>query len=96
MDKITIKSNHHIYDLKPYTELPVKERKWFGYIEDAFVPRFVCYKGNWYDVHDMMRSSQDMFPEYWHGYLSDSFFSGILVRFEGEDPDQVVMGTYYS
>lgn len=80
------------------SELPVKDAKDFGYIKenDAFTPRLVQYKGAWYDTHDSMRTSEvlnDPFYQ-WHGYISDTFFSGVLFRFVNDD--DVICGRYYA
>ena len=62
----------------------------------------MLYRGEWYDTHDVQVISRDLHTlegdklREWHGILSDSFFSGILFRFVGEDLDEVVCGTYFS
>jgi len=49
--------------------------------EDDF-DGFLCYRKRWYHISDFMRTPQNA-PEFmreWHGYLSDSFFSGVLIQ----------------
>lgn len=83
-------------------ELSEKERKEFDYIDfdsDDACRDFVRYKGEIIDLGDLEGNfgtniMQDTFKG-WSAYISDSFFSGILVRFL-EDNEQVVMGRYYS
>lgn len=82
------------------SDLPAKARKDFDYIECAHQPRLVRYKGEWYDVWDSMRCPGAEAPQAshhafvgWDGYISDSFFSGVLFRFA--DEDRVIVGRYY-
>lgn len=68
---------------------------------------FVRYRGRLYPLSDFTTTTPgpwnfglpDEFRE-WDGYLSDSFFSGIVIRYvrDGEryDTDRVILGTYYS
>ena len=80
-------------------DLPEKARKDFGYLaeDEACEPRLVQYKGVWYDVWDsipvMLESdaTRHAFAG-WDGYISDSFFSGVLFRFA--DEDCVIVGRY--
>lgn len=80
-------------------DLPEKARKDFDYLEDPHEYRLVQYKGVWYDVYDSMRCPGDEAPAAtrsafsgWDGYISDSYFSGVLFRFA--DEDCVVCATY--
>lgn len=84
-----------------FLDLPEKARKEFPYLgeADAYDYRLVQYKGVWYDVWDSMRCPGAEAPEAtrnafagWDGYVSDSFFSGVLFRFA--DEDRVVVGRY--
>jgi hypothetical protein len=34
--------------------------------------------------------------EGWHGYLSDSFFSGVVIRYHHGDPETVDLATFYT
>ena len=82
-----------------FLDLPPKAAKDFDYIDDAYDLRLVQYKGVWYDVWDSMRcpgavatdDTRHLFSG-WDGYISDSFFSGVLFRFA--DDDHVVVGRY--
>lgn len=98
-------------NMRALYELPAKKRAWFDYVEedDSYTPRFVQYKGEWYDVHDSQRIEPDNGRQQRMGWAmrvhpgsplclfdsveSDSFFSGLLFRFVGED--QVVVGRYF-
>jgi hypothetical protein len=57
----------------------------------------VRYKGRLYDLSDTEPGpgSQGMPPSLkgWHCYVSDTFFSGVVFRYVGED--FIIAGTYY-
>lgn len=91
-------------------DLPAKVQDDFDYVkwEEGYEPRFVQYKGVWYDVYDTqtirtasgapmgwgMVVEKDSPLASWHGIVSDSFFSGVL--FKLCDDDTVIVGRYYS
>lgn len=92
--------------LLPLTYLPEKARKEFPYLsaDEAYDPRLVQYRGEWYDVYDSMRCPGAEAPEAsrnafsgWDGYISDSYFSGVLFRFADESAAGdacVIVGRY--
>ena len=69
----------------------------FDYLdEEEFDSRpFVNYKGYWYDLAEFMRVDPRSELCKWQGYSSDSYFSGVVIRYV-EDNERVVMGTYLS
>jgi hypothetical protein len=77
-------------------ELTEEQRKEFDYLnwqkieagEDS--ADFFEYKGELYDLGEFMASS--MFPE-WDGYTSDTYFSGLLIKFV-ENFESVIVGRY--
>jgi hypothetical protein len=87
-------------------DLPPAAAKDFGYLgqAEACEPRLVQYKGVWYDVLDSMTcpgavATDDTRHAFagWDGYISDSFFSGVLFRFADESAAGdacVVVGRY--
>ena len=95
-------------DLVPLCELDKRAQLGFDYIEgdDVFTPRFVKYKGEWYDTQDTqgitchyasrtgwaLRVNEGSPLANWHSIVTDSFFSGVLFRFV--DEDQVIVGRY--
>jgi len=100
-----IYTNGHRYTLLTWHDLPTQAKADFDYLaeDERFDVRFVRYRGPWYDVQDFMFVPEpDQSPPNgpghwaagWDAYQSDSFFSGVLVRYV--DADQVVMGTYIS
>lgn len=80
-------------------DLPAKTQLDFDYVreEGSYSPRFVKYKGWWYDVYDSQNITHELgFDQFkgWHGIVSDSFFSGVL--FKLCDNDDVIVGRYFS
>ena len=85
-------------------ELTDAERAEFDYIDWPAVEAgsdsatFFRYKGHLYDTGDFMTTHGIGAPETfapWDGYQSDSFFSGLLIRYT-DDNESVIVGTYYS
>lgn len=93
--------------------LPDSVQSNFDYVsEDDYSERFFCYRGEWYDAHDMQsiafesdRPSLSMgwacivhpgepFAQF-DAINSDSFFSGIVIRFV-DDGESVIVGRYFS
>lgn len=58
---------------------------------------FVKYKNNVYAMSDFMRNNDHPDSEFskWDGYIADTYFSGVLVKYVEEDPDYVIFGTYF-
>ena len=108
MSELTIITNNHRRDIVYYWELTDKEREEFDWIkedrQDDYM--FFRYKGNVYCLSDFMRMGYvggyyNPVWAQWDGYSSDSFFSGILVKWPVEewgeiDTDHVIVGWYYS
>ena len=109
---IKIKTNNVPRQTVYGCQLPEKWRSKFGYMSDEEYEThtFVIYKKWVYDISEFMRIPNGAFGinnladndsdfidlNKWHGYMSDSFFSGVLIRFVDEcDDEYVVMGTYY-
>jgi len=83
---ITIKTNNVPRELLMWHELTDKEREGLDYIKvpDERGTDFFRYKGQIYDVHEFMTTSTlpDEHPwRKWQGYQTDSFFSGIVIRY---------------
>jgi hypothetical protein len=101
MSELTIKTNNHYRPLLYGFELTEKEQKEYDFLDftedgEGFWGRFFRYKHWTYLLDDFMRiDANSPFPEKWHGYHSDSFFSGIVIQLS-DDGEAVVAGTYYS
>lgn len=108
---VTIKTNNVPRDLLYWFDLTPKEQKEFDHDvrEDSCYFRFkgqVYCMDNFLCLHNKihMPQGQDIFPG-WDGYESDSFFSGIVIRYPRvpqwggppvEDVERVIVGTYFS
>lgn len=82
-------------------EVSPKEREDFDYIDWAACDEgrdsasFVRYKGRLYDLAEFMRVAIGGPFAGWDGYASDSYFSGVLVRFVN-DGEYCILGRYCS
>lgn len=76
-------------------ELTEKERAEFDYIEDINDHNFFRYKGWVYDPGEFIRVDHHLPDSFktWDGYQSDTFFSGILIRYS-RDFEQVMVARY--
>lgn len=97
---MTIKTNGHRRELHTFGELPAKAREYFDYLseDDHHWPRFVLYRGSWYDVLDFVRVT--VAPEHasfghnvdpdsplaaWDAIATESYFSAVLMRWWREE-----------
>lgn len=94
-----IKSNYQWRDTLTWYDLTAKEQAQFDYLDNEdkqMCATFVRYKGWTYDTGEFMRTpDHGPFPNEWHGYQSDTWFSGVLLRYS-RDMDRVIMATFYS
>jgi hypothetical protein len=97
--EMKIITNNRPRPMACFADLPAKVQADFDYVmlADHYSPRFVQYKGEWYDVYDSQSITRELgFSQFagWHGIQSDSFFSGVL--FKLCDDDTVIVGRYFS
>jgi hypothetical protein len=107
MDKMTIITNHVPRDVVEAYELTPKEREEFDYHdwdkiergEDS--PTFFRYKGEVYDLGEFSSTDNIFYHDplhpfrKWSGYLSDSYFSGMLVKYV-DNFERVIVARYYT
>ena len=93
-------TNNQPRDILSWYDLTEKEQKEFDYLLEGD-GSFFRYKGCTYDLEEFMYIGANIAPhpqrenwEKWHGYASDSYFSGILVRYTS-DCEQVIVGSYF-
>lgn len=91
-------------------ELTIKERSEFPHYSDDEIgfQSFIKYKGNVYDLADFCRiikpgqtrmhptESENQAFAGWDGYMSETFFSGLLVKFVDPAGDVVIIGKYFA
>jgi hypothetical protein len=80
-------------------ELPDNVRADFDYVakDGDHTARFVQYKGAWYDVLDAQFITRELGSDQfkgWDGIVSETYFSGVLFRFVGDD--EVIVGRYFT
>ena len=102
-----IKTNNVPRDLLSGYELTAKEKEELDYIEniDDCFNQFFRYRGEIYDTQEFVRIERrsqlsnpfchgvddDSQLLKWHGIQTDSFFSGVVIRYT-EDFEQIVVG----
>ncbi len=96
---LTVRTNGKPRPLLGGPDLTDKELEKFNYLteDEQACWRFVRYRGQVYDLHEFSASNRKATGtelKKWDGFKSDSFFSGVVVRYK--DDDTVVMGTYFS
>ena len=97
-----ITTNHKERELLSYWDLTPKELKRFGYIEnieEEGINRFFRYYGRVYDAREFLTARgakpyMDGFWRKWDGYRSETYFSGILIRY-ARAFEFVIVGRYY-
>lgn len=88
---LTVTTNHHRREVLDAWELTPAEREEFDYLdwkaleagEDS--ASFFRYKGQLYDLSDMPMAPDALKALGWDGFASDTFWSGIAVRYFTED-----------
>lgn len=95
---IKLKTNNQERDLICYLDLPDSFKKEFDYIgeEDTVSPRFVKYKGWYWDVVDTMPAPDWAQRHGWHAGIELGFDSLLLIRFNLEDCESAVIGYAYA
>ena len=89
-------NNHRHYPVWG-CELNQKEKKyWESLLDNVDDYEFIYYKNNYYLLNDFMRTCR-MSDEFkgWDGYISDTFFSGVLIKYNAEH-ESYQLATYYS
>lgn len=95
MTKLTITTDRKWKDLCYAHDVPVKVLKeQFDHLEDP-VDGFIKYRRAWYHASDFLRVDKGSPLEGWHGYLNETYFSGIVIRLS-DDGEQYQIGTFYS
>ena len=96
---MNIITNNHWHDFLYGYELPESVKTDFDYLdpEDLDQALFIKYRGCYYDSGEFMRIENHPDSDFsnWHGYHSDSYFSGVLVRYS-DDFEQYQIATYIS
>jgi hypothetical protein len=81
-----------------WSELKDKEKAEFNWLDTAEKQdgaRFFKYRGHTYCLDEFMVIDYNQPLPGWHGYLSDSYFSGVLIKWS-KDFEAITAATYYS
>lgn len=89
-----IKTNNRPRDILSWYDLTPEDQKEFDYFDPSNIGSFFRYKGAVYDLGEFVRVDHTAIHDKWHGYASDSYFSGVLIRYTS-DCDQVIVGQYF-
>lgn len=101
---ITVVTNNVPRDVIGAYELTAEERAEFDYLDWSAMERgedsasFFRYRGRLYDLGEFEWTGALGYPEWvkaWDGIQSDSFFSGMVVRYV-ENFERVIVARYYS
>lgn len=96
---MTIKTDHKWKSFVPGMNLPKRCRRDFDYIQDESeyeTHEFIRYRGRYYDPAEFLRTGENNSLALlgWDGYLTDTYFSGVLLALS-PDGDQYKIGSYY-
>ena len=67
----------------------------FDWLDDEIEDGFFCYRGYWHHTSEFMSVTGMVDLAGWHGYSSDSYFSGVLIKLS-RDGEEYMVGRYYS
>lgn len=100
---LKVYSNMHGRDTLCWYQLTAREQAEFDYYDnedDAAGAEFVRYRGLVYDLSDTERAAPILAKLGWDGQHGDSYFSGVVFKYETEEWDRnsytgrVICGTY--
>lgn len=113
MSDVKIVTNNHerkvyyLFELSEHEQTIVKRE--FDWIDSNDIAnweeeQFFNYRDTWYCLSDFMSlhnkvycSNPPDFMQGWDGYLTDSFFSGILIKYPCDhDSEYIIVATFYS
>lgn len=108
-DDVKIITNNHPRDIIDAWSLTAKERAEFGYLDWPAIEdgsdsaSFFRYRGQLYDLGQFsadygITKGSGLPPHLanWDGYMGESFFSAIVVRYVDDDNEQVIVGLVLS
>ena len=99
MENIRVITNNVPRDVIDAWQLTPAERAEFDYLDWTAIEdgrdsaSFVRYRGELHDLGDFEGRAPESIPGQWDSYKSDSFFSGMVIRY-ANDYESVIVGTY--
>ena len=111
MSEVKIISNYHLRETQYFYELSDKDQTivesqydWMDK-EELDESQFFKYRDSWYSFCDFMSLHNKVYcpnpPDFmvgWDGYLTDSFFSGVLICYpqnDGFNDELIQIATFY-
>lgn len=100
MADVTVKTNRHWRNFCYRDDVPqaVLDAQ-FAHLtdDDGMLDGFIHYRDWWYHISDFMavRGLTEPPMSEWDGYISDSFFSGVVIKLS-RDGESYRIGTYMS
>lgn len=94
MDIIT---NHNWRNFLYGYELTESEKSDFDWIDSEEIDStdFIKYKNRIYSISEFLYIPENSsIPGDWDGYISDSYFSGVLIKLNPENSDQYKIATF--
>lgn len=82
-----VSCNGHARELRALYEMPESARGEFDYVtdDDRLSPRFVQYRGSWYDVHEFTSAPDSVKALGYDGIQPQSYFDTVAIRFFDRD-----------
>jgi hypothetical protein len=93
-EDMKIITNHKPHPILYWDQLSPKEKKEFTF-SNKEESEYFRYRGNIYTLGDFMRCTGPFEGKNYDGYLSDSFFSGILIKYTETNSGQAVICATY-
>lgn len=92
-----IVTNNHMKMFKYGYEVPTDVHADYNWLDgDERQDGWIKYRDSWLHISDFMRTSDDDFKG-WDGYMSDTYFSGVVIRHVSDGVDDgYVIGRYMS
>jgi hypothetical protein len=96
MSELIVKTDHKWKQFKYDYEVPKKVLDDYDWLdEDEKYDHWIHYRKWWYHLSDFMRIDNNLPFDKWHGYMSDSYFSGVLIEIS-KCSEGYRIGRYYS
>jgi hypothetical protein len=82
---------------KMRSEVPAEVLKDFDYVDETS-ETFIQYRGVWYNLCDFMIVDKTTGTDLkdWDGYITETFFSGIVIKIPKYKTETYIIGRYWS
>lgn len=95
--KKSIITDHKWKQFRYNYEVPAKVMKsQFSHLSEDDFDGFIYYRKYWYHISDflLIDKNNPFQTTGYHGYMSDSFFSGILIKLNDDNEGEYQIATY--